>query len=384
MKLAYVSDQRYYKFENDWYTAATFPLEELSLALNCNEWCFFGRLIELEKIDQSLHKIVIPLNLKVTFKGVNTNGENTKRFKMIWKFKDLIYNLSQISNKYDIYYLKLPFIASIVFSLMIKNKESHIVLTQLVGDPEMAITATMGKKYKLFAKIFAKFCRISIKRSDYALFVSENLMNKYSGTHNNAYVLNESRVRDSYISEPKKCLNTSKIKILYLGRLSPEKNIESIIETLYTFKFDKEIQFDIYGSGPLEGKLKSMINKNGLKNSVNIKGKIQWSEELFNIINNYTVLILPSETEGLPLVLIEAMSQGVPCIASDIGGIPEIIQNGYNGYLIKPGNINEIKKALEEVIESPDKYVELSENCILTAKQFTLESQMKKLENLFY
>ena len=115
--------------------------------------------------------------------------------------------------------------------------------------------------------------------------------------------------------------------ILWIGRFRPGKNIWNILET---FKSLKDFQLDLVGNGRYEELMKKRINNSGIK--VNFLG-IFPNTKIPEIINQYDIFILPSEAEGNPKVLLEAMSCGVACIGSDIKGINNIISHKNNGYL---------------------------------------------------
>jgi glycosyltransferase involved in cell wall biosynthesis len=91
------------------------------------------------------------------------------------------------------------------------------------------------------------------------------------------------------------------------------------------------------GQDYTNGKFKNTIIENNLDNKFDLKGFIQDKSKFFNEID---VFLLPSYMEGLPTSVIEAMSFGIPVIASNIDGIPEVIINNYNGLLSHPNDIN--------------------------------------------
>ena len=130
-------------------------------------------------------------------------------------------------------------------------------------------------------------------------------------------------------------LKDSDFVISYIGRLSREKHPEYIIEIankIINNDNKDNFKFFIAGDGYLYEKLINKIVDYHLTNSVFILGKIYNVQELLNDTN---VLLVLSETEGIPLTILEAMSMGVPVISTNVGAIPEIIEDGVNGFLIE-------------------------------------------------
>ncbi len=124
---------------------------------------------------------------------------------------------------------------------------------------------------------------------------------------------------------------------LYFGRLSREKGIETLIRAARLTK----VSLKIVGTGPL-------LEKYSKDNDDNISflGKKN-GEELWNIVKNASFIIVPSEWyENNPLTILESYALGKPVIASEIGGIPELIQKQKNGFMFQVGNVDELSKLL--------------------------------------
>lgn len=129
--------------------------------------------------------------------------------------------------------------------------------------------------------------------------------------------------------------------ITYIGRLSYEKHPETVIAIAEVFRSQypsANVMFQIVGDGPMYNDLKVTIREKGLNACVQLKG---YTDQIREVLNQTDVLVLCSEMEGLPIVLLEAMAMSVPCIASNVGGIPELIDDGVNGYLVdyNEGNV---------------------------------------------
>jgi glycosyltransferase involved in cell wall biosynthesis len=149
---------------------------------------------------------------------------------------------------------------------------------------------------------------------------------------------NRIRVLNNFI-DPEKFRYIEKCEtgdyLLYFGRLSWEKGVYTLISAMKELKDEK---LKIVGSGPEYQNLKKSIESEGLDDRVELCGP-KYGEELKKILNCSKAVILPSIwPENYPYTLLEALSCGKPIIASNTGGIPEIVEDGVSGFLFEPGN----------------------------------------------
>lgn len=161
--------------------------------------------------------------------------------------------------------------------------------------------------------------------------------------------------------------------VVYIGRLSDEKHPEIVIEIaneIVNHRGLTNIKFLIAGEGNLKQELSKAIDKYELDSVVFPIGYI---DDIPRLLLESDILILTSEMEGLPIVILESMAMGVPVIASKVGGIPEIIADGYDSFLVEYD---------ENIIKNfSEKLVLLTENENLR-KQFSLRAQ-RKIEKQF-
>jgi glycosyltransferase involved in cell wall biosynthesis len=133
--------------------------------------------------------------------------------------------------------------------------------------------------------------------------------------------------------------------VIYSGRLENGKGIETLIEAwklVESNKIETSLHLIIMGSGKLLNNLKEQAKT---LNNITFTG---WKENKLEYLKASDIFILPSLGEGMPNSLIEAMSCGLACISTDIGGIKELIKHNENGLLFEPGN----EKALQDCIIS--------------------------------
>ncbi len=138
--------------------------------------------------------------------------------------------------------------------------------------------------------------------------------------------------------------------VVYTGRLSYEKGLHTLLSAAKSV----ESQFLIIGEGNQKKALQHRIDKERITN-VTLCGYME-KHQVHQIIQRASLVVVPSEWyENCPYAVIEAFAAGKPVIGSHIGGIPELVRNGYNGLTCPPGNAAALADALKEVIRHPDK-----------------------------
>ncbi len=140
-------------------------------------------------------------------------------------------------------------------------------------------------------------------------------------------------------------------KLLTIGRLSPEKGMEYLLQALAILSTQgiKNISLTIMGDGELRQTLIEQIAQLGLTEQVTLSGFVDGPVEHFF---QYDALVMPSLTEGIPITLLEAMREGLPIIASRVGGIPFILGDDYE-FLVAPGEAEDLAKKLSSFADKP-------------------------------
>ncbi len=161
-----------------------------------------------------------------------------------------------------------------------------------------------------------------------------------------------------------------------IGELHPIKRHEAVIRVVNSLaKEGVKIRHLIIGSGELEEKLKKLTAKFGLKNHVFFLGQIV---EASKYIKASDAFILSSRSEAMPYVIVESIMSGTPTIATAVGGIPEVIENGINGILTQPENNKELLEAIKKIQNNKELGKKMGENAEKRSGQFTLEKMLGK------
>ena len=168
--------------------------------------------------------------------------------------------------------------------------------------------------------------------------------------------------------------------VLYFGRISYEKGIKTIIKSSELLP---DIKFKICGTGPLLEELKEYVrlNKNSNVEFLGYKS----GEELLEIIRNAAVTVYPSIWfENCPMSIIESKCLGVPVIGSNIGGIPELINDNVDGLIFEPDNFMDLADKIKSIINDDYNLDRLSKNCLQDyEKRFTAKEHYKHLIKIY-
>jgi glycosyltransferase involved in cell wall biosynthesis len=143
-----------------------------------------------------------------------------------------------------------------------------------------------------------------------------------------------------------------------IGRLSPEKGYSCLIEALnFLVKEGFDIHLIIIGEGYERNSLKALVAQFELSDRVMLAGYLNDAK---NYLPYFNLFALSSLTEGLPITLLEAMQEKVPIIATKVGGIPEVLQDGKGGLLVNTGSSKNLAEAISSIYHNPNLAADLA------------------------
>lgn len=171
--------------------------------------------------------------------------------------------------------------------------------------------------------------------------------------------------------------------ILFVGRLVDIKNPQAVLYAASMLKSKlRRVKVVFVGEGPLEEVLRTESKRLGLESEVEFKGYIGDSNELWKQYETADVFVLPSYSEGLPLVIIEAMSTGLPVIATAVGGVPELVVNYESGLLLDRSDPCQIADAVLQIASSSELYGKLSCGAVHMARSYTVFEQVQVMRTI--
>jgi glycosyltransferase involved in cell wall biosynthesis len=166
------------------------------------------------------------------------------------------------------------------------------------------------------------------------------------------------------------------------GRLSQEKGFEVLVAAAaIVARENRRIGFVHFGDGPLRDTLACRIAAEGLEDRFLLAG---FRNDLDRFIPHFDALALPSFTEGLPNVVLEATAAGVPVVATTAGGTPEVLEDGVNGYLVPPGDPSTLARRLLDCLSDEDARAAMGRRGSERAREkFSFEAQSRDYQRLF-
>jgi glycosyltransferase involved in cell wall biosynthesis len=162
--------------------------------------------------------------------------------------------------------------------------------------------------------------------------------------------------------------------ILYVGRLVKGKGVECLISAMKRCPDERLL---VVGDGP-ERRSLELLAKN--LTNVTFVGQVP-PAGVSDYLQRARTFVLPSFSEGSPNVVLEAMAHGVPTIATEVGGIPDLIQHGETGFLTQPGNVDEIAHYIQKLAGDERLRDRLATNCLSVIRQYSWNNVMRLYEN---
>lgn len=146
--------------------------------------------------------------------------------------------------------------------------------------------------------------------------------------------------------------NNKHFTIGSIGRLSPEKGLDHLVNAVANLIDNgRDVSLVIIGAGGEREKLEKLAITKGIIEKVFFLGYLDRASRYFSY---FDVFVMSSLTEGMPITLLEAMQAGVPIIATRVGGIPEVLENGRCGLLVNPGDERALSNTITRLYDSPD------------------------------
>jgi glycosyltransferase involved in cell wall biosynthesis len=228
-----------------------------------------------------------------------------------------------------------------------------------------------------------KKAKAAMGKADLVLPVTEAMKHNILayGIKNNFLVVPNAVNTEIFHPSPSLAQEHRNKKLLLVAALRPEKGIPYLLQALYQLKaIRSDFSLDIVGSGPEQAKYEQMAKDLSLENMVNFNGS-QSKQEVARFMQNCDFFVLPSTVEQLPCVLIEAMACGKPVLATNVGGVSEIV-NEERGIMIPPKDVDALKEAIIFMLDNYATYS--SENIEQYAREnFSYEALGKKLDSIY-
>lgn len=212
--------------------------------------------------------------------------------------------------------------------------------------------------------------------------IEKMLNNKIKGKSKVWFIPNGVKT-DKFLSKQDYFIKKEVIDFLYVGAINKRKGIYDLLDALDSIEINKKVKFTLFG--PLLEDIRfeerlAQINRNE-NITINYMGEINNVEK---VMTSSDVFILLSYSEGLPNVLLEAASSGLPLIGTNIPGSRDIVLNNYNGKIVRPGNITEIKEIIKYFSENQKDFTNMgTKSRKLIEEEYDMEIISRKYIDMY-
>ena len=237
--------------------------------------------------------------------------------------------------------------------------------------------------YKKGNRIYRYMCRFLVNNSEAVIVLSDRW---------NDFFLENFKVKKLMViknpvehkhSPVVKQKDNSSLVFLFLGRIADHKGIFDLADLIIKEQdaLRGKCKFLVGGNHEVD-RLKKTIAEGGIEDLVEYIGWVQ-DDEKDQYFYRSDYFILPTYHEGMPMTILEALSYGKPVISTPVGSIPEVIEHNKNGYLFPPGDMQQLKKIIFDVINDRSHYDSMRNQAMKAAKGFYPESIKTELEKLY-
>jgi L-malate glycosyltransferase len=169
--------------------------------------------------------------------------------------------------------------------------------------------------------------------------------------------------------------------ITHISNFRKVKRVQDVI-AIFKIILDKgyNVKMLFVGDGPERAVIERQCREWGVCGKIMMLGNLKSTKEVLGISD---VFLLPSETESFGLAALEAMASGVPVIATNTGGIPEVVTHGEDGFLSNVGDVADMAKNLELLLNNPEKHEQFKENAVKGAYRFDIKNILPIYESLY-
>jgi len=222
-----------------------------------------------------------------------------------------------------------------------------------------------------------------VRRSDHLVAVSNSVAehaHRIGGDSTSVTVIPNGVNTNIFRPAPKR--NNIEQKVLFVARLVSNKDPETLIRaaTLVMVRHP-QVQFIIIGDGPLRIRLEGQVNQLGIGHAVQFLGL---RDDIPELMRQAAVFVRPSTLEGMPLTVLEAMASELPVVATPVGGTPELIQDGVNGFLTPVGDHITLANSIIMLLDDPSLAVKMGQRGReLVEASYTWDTVTEQMERVY-
>lgn len=330
------------------------------------------------KKETSVNLIVILFNRGLLYEKLRET--NIETYIIDSNFKYNKYNLYLIKSVIELFKKKNINIvhthgykANILCSIAAKICNARVIKTEHgkqepskgLGFFKMSLNLYLDR---LFTKYFA----------DGIVYVSRDIQNFFNKKYSKSkqWVIYNGIAPIEVVEKKDTGIDSRYFNIGIIGRISEVKGHIYLLKAMKELEHLDKIRLYIFGEGPSERVCKDFCSSNGLSNKVFFMG---FEKDIHVYMKKLNLLVMPSLHEGLPYTVLEAMSFKVPVIASEVGGLKEVIVNNHNGLLVPPQDTELLAQSIEKAYKDLKLRESLAHNAFIDVfKNYSINIMVKK------
>lgn len=306
-----------------------------------------------------------------------TQNIEIRNFSYAKLFKEYRYFYDYIEkNKIDIILVQVPSPIILTYLAMIKRRKKNVKICMYIHANPFDIFKSAIKRYQF---------KLVQEQVDGCIAVSKLVAfetTKMFGIDNIKVIYNGIDLDRFGNGKPHE--NTEPIRLIFVGRLIPEKGVDLIIRSLG--RISGSFFLEIVGDGPCRKELEELSKVLGLSEKIAFMG---FRNDVEILLQKADLFVHPATwKEGFGITIIEAMATGVPCIAYNRGALPEIVTDGCNGFLVENFTEESYRCRLQEVIDlyyqDALAYKSISDRARIRARDFSIQSYTYALSNFLH
>ncbi|TET23644.1 MAG: glycosyltransferase family 1 protein [Candidatus Stahlbacteria bacterium] len=289
----------------------------------------------------------------------------------------------------DILWLRIPAVPGFFFWWLARKQRKPLII-HVAGNVLLSARTSKYKGLRLFAVKLASYALHLLMRwiTCYGVvLVTGGELEKLFSTHlYPAYQLDDILLSEKNLLAPRKTKGQAK-ELLFVGRFDYGKGIELLVDVVEELHVDfPALRLRLAGSGPLFEPIRKKTAERGLGSYVKLLGFVPSTGPLQKLYRETDIFVLPSDSypEGFPRVILEAWAQGLPVLATRLGGIPYRIRHGENGLVVDPGDRNQLRDTLRMMIKDDTLRYKLAQGGRETVKSLTFEHQARRIRKLLH
>jgi N-acetyl-alpha-D-glucosaminyl L-malate synthase BshA len=267
-----------------------------------------------------------------------------------------------------------------------------LLAKQMVGDQLKVVTTLHGTDITVLAQdeSLSDLIRYAINQSDSVTAVSQDLIQEtrkllsiekpidltYNFVDKRVYYPREVTALRKEFAQPDEKI------LIHISNFRPVKRVTDVVDIFHRVSQDVPSRLLFVGEGPELSKVLCKVKELGLLDRITFCGK---QDDVAQLLSLSDVMLLPSEKESFGLVALEAMACGIPTVASNAGGIPELITHGETGYLAEIGDVDQMARYTKMLLTDAALYERITQACLHRARfTFCNDVITRQYEEIYY